>query len=1315
MKKTTLSLLLCCIAYLGVSQTIKPYLQAAKPNSIHINWKTDNGTNPRVEYGLTQNDLSTIIYGVTENLEPKDSDYSTPYHYHTVKLTDLFENTGYYYKVYSGDTDESEIEYFKTPPSLGDNSGTLRFIALGDHQIINYQGAPYMKFNELVQAAKSKAEELYGTPIADNFNLILNDGDQVDLGKLEHYEKIHFQKSSYLTPNLPIITAVGNHETYGSSYQNGGIQSYFDHFILDDEWTYGGINSGTERYYAYQLANVLFLVLDTEATTTTQKAWAESVIDYAIADSNVEWIISIGHRPYQAEQYSNDYSSWFGNDILPKLKTTDKFVLHIGGHHHLYARGQFEDHNAYHMISGGTAWPQYWGDSNNEDDREETQGSWSNFAYQLIEINNDTDEINVQSYTIGSLNTTKNNVLLDEMHYKRNINVPNQPNIINEFIEPVNLPITLNSSSYDSSTTEALNSTQFQISSTENFSILELDTFRHVDNFFGPEGSQTDETMNIGEGMEILNYNIPENFLNNGIYHARVRHRDENLGWSAWSEPISFEVVGSLDGEPGLSINQASYNLNEPIEVTFLNGPGGNLDWIGIYQNEIVPGESGSAAYQYTSGAANGIKTFNLDTSGIFYAGFFINDGYQEIADRVYFWVGAEPILSSNEIIYDQGDDVIISFTDHPNNESDWIGIYKAGIPIGENNEIMRLDVDTNLSQLTFSNLPSAYYYAIYHIQDTYLTAGESINFQVGTEIAVISTEKTTFSQGEPITIDFVDGPAIEKDYIGTIIDDGQTAGTDNLWSYKYFGGLANGTTTITGTDFLQGGPNQLPVVGSYYLAMYTNDSYTQVSNAIAITITDDPAIYMDEVIVNQNEPFTVNFVNAPGNNTDWIGLYLEGQTPTNVTSQSYEYIDGEINGSRSFTLSSEGEHFAGFFENDGYTELSERIAFTVRQTPILSTTETIFESDEDVIVNLEAGGLANVSDWIGIYLQDDEPNQSHLIQRIDVLATPEIYNFGMFSDGLYYATYHTEDTFQEVGERVNFQVGNQVATLTTSVNNFYINQPIAFTFANSTGDNEDFIAVFSEGSNPTVDPLSTFLNLNLQTDGTITLDGLTGAEGEENILPQTTGNYFAVIIDPTTGDEISNRTSFTINVGPTVSMDSDVIETGTNFLVNYANGPGNTTDWLGTYLVGQTPGGPTSTSWEYVDPDNLSSGVRTLDAINQPGDYFLAFFENDGYNEISERFYFEVVPTLSADDVILKDGDLKIYPNPTTGIAYVQLKGQTIENVQVFDQNGKDLDVKFQINNDNATLNLRSFSNGVYFVKVSFNGTSKTLKLALK
>lgn len=77
----------------------------------------------------------------------------------------------------------------------------------------------------LLQAAQRKILEEYGDPAA-SVNMIMNIGDQMDIATLEQYEQIHLYKSELLSPYLPIMTAVGNHDTYGDT----GMYRYNTHY-----------------------------------------------------------------------------------------------------------------------------------------------------------------------------------------------------------------------------------------------------------------------------------------------------------------------------------------------------------------------------------------------------------------------------------------------------------------------------------------------------------------------------------------------------------------------------------------------------------------------------------------------------------------------------------------------------------------------------------------------------------------------------------------------------------------------------------------------------------------------------------------------------------------------------------------------------------------------------------------------------------------------------------------------------------------------------------------------------------------------------
>jgi hypothetical protein len=813
--------LLCAFSSLLSAQTLSPYLQGVTPNSIWITWKTSSNTESVVQYGASPANLGTSVTGTTQIFS--DAGYPANYYYHSVQLTGLQANTKYHYRIKTG-AQESTVHSFRTLPLPGQPmtaGGHLRFLIMGDNQI---KAQP--RFDSLVVFAKRNCEQLYGPNINDSLSMILMVGDQVDVGTLDHYEFVHFAKNRYLSGELPIGTIIGNHETYGTLQ----LGAYENHFFYD-KIQYADVPSNSERYYAYQVGPVLIINLNTEATSGSaglaQYTWLQQVVNKANTDPSVQWIMSFGHRPYQAEQYVGDISTWIRNTAVPFLSTSPKFFMHTGAHHHLYARGQLKETPNYHIISGGTAWDQYWGMSN-ETDFDDVQKTLSNWPYQIVDFDLNKQSVDVKTYSVGSIYRWHENRLIDEFHRTLNQPAPATPSVTAP-ADTVQLPFVVNSSAFSSPAGELLNSTQFQIAASSNFVAPVVDKLRDYENYYGSAGAP-DTTKDQNLGVDIQQYTVPAGALPNGKHYVRVRHRDRNLEWSGWSAPDSFVVVNSVQGFPSIALDKTQYDLGETITVTYANGPGLATDWVGIYKKGQTPGQVSSTKYQYVNGG-NGVLTFTLTEPGEYFAAFFTNDTYTEIADRVTFYHGNIPFLTSDKTAYAEGEAVTISYANAPGLAKDWVGLYKVGMTPGVVGSVQWSYVSGAAGSRTFNNLPKGYYFAAYLLQDQYAEAGERIFFSVGDTIAQLVIDKSIYNLGEYIVATWTDGPGIPKDWLG-VYQAWKNPNIDALDQYTYFGGVPEGAITLKDT--------LVPTVpGNYFVVMFTNDSYNEVSNRCYFTMVE--------------------------------------------------------------------------------------------------------------------------------------------------------------------------------------------------------------------------------------------------------------------------------------------------------------------------------------------------------------------------------------------------------------------------------------------------------------------------------------------
>lgn len=826
--KSILLFALMLIFGISSAQELFPYLQAPSPTSIYVNWKTAGNAETIVEYGSSQNQLTLTKTGTNKILS--DTGYPANYYYHSVKIDGLAANTKYYYRIKTGSS-VSQIYSFRTLPLPGQAAtadGHLRFLVLGDNQM---KSVP--RFDSLVSAAKRQIAKKWGydKDPSDNIAMTVMVGDQVDVGTLDHYENVHFAKNKKLSGFLPIQTLVGNHETYGTL----GMQAYYDHYILDDV-TYKGISSGSEAYYARQVGNTLFIAFDTEHPSNDQIIWLNKILPLAEQDSTVEWIVSLGHRPYQAEQYVGDISTWIRNTVMPIMNTSSKHILHIGAHHHLYHRGQLKNFPTYQIISGGVAWDQYWGMAT-EQDFDDVQKTLSNWIYQIIDVDTVNHTFDVEAYSMGSAFEWKDNVLMDSFHHAKGKPAPQKPVILNNYTgQEMELPITIESSPYQSTSDELLNTTEFLISKTQDFSVIEKDIYRDYENLYGKLGSRTDESKDINENIDITKATIATGSLTNGVYYIKVRHRDRNLQWSSWSDVKSFKIINSTVLNTQIITDATEYEQNKPIKISFTDTPGNAKDWIGIYKKGQNPGSANpSQIWKYTNGQVSGSMTFTtgLPNKGQYYATLMVNDGYTEIGTRKPFYVGPPVSLATDQNTYPINGTVKLTYANAPALSKDWVGVYKVGTTPSSAVTSPKWSYVTSANgTYSFTGLSKGYYFAQYFLEDGYTAIGNKIFFQIGDDITQLMINKTIYNLNENIMATWTDSPGIVKDWLG-IYHKNDNPNTDPLTSYTYFNGVANGNIEIP--------DDKLPTEpGSYFIVMFTDDSYNEVSNRVEFEVVGE-------------------------------------------------------------------------------------------------------------------------------------------------------------------------------------------------------------------------------------------------------------------------------------------------------------------------------------------------------------------------------------------------------------------------------------------------------------------------------------------
>ena len=89
---------------------------------------------------------------------------------------------------------------------------------------------------------------------------------------------------------------LGNHDgrSADSATQSG---PYYDIFTLPKNAQAGGLASGTEAYYSYDVGNVHFICLDSDDTDRSTSGPMMAWLDEDLAATTQQWIIAYWHHP----------------------------------------------------------------------------------------------------------------------------------------------------------------------------------------------------------------------------------------------------------------------------------------------------------------------------------------------------------------------------------------------------------------------------------------------------------------------------------------------------------------------------------------------------------------------------------------------------------------------------------------------------------------------------------------------------------------------------------------------------------------------------------------------------------------------------------------------------------------------------------------------------------------------------------------------------------------------------------------------------------------------------------------------------------
>ncbi len=325
-----------------------PYLQKSTSNSIVIKWRTNTATSSRVIYGT---DLLAQTNTVLLNDNTTD---------HEVEITGLIPDTKYYYSIGNATnliaTGSDQFFYTHTPIGV---EREYNFWVLGDcGTASNDQRAVRDAFLQYNNGKRIDGILLLG----DNAYDFGTDGQYQDAIFNNMYENIISNTVMWATP--------GNHDYYSGADAATQSGPYYDIFTLPKNGELGGIPSGTEAYYSFNIGNIHFISLDSYDSPRDSNGAMVQWLKQDLQQNQQEWTIAFWHHaPYTKGSHNSDNPFPYIDFELPEMREQILPILEragvdliLCGHSHSYERsyllnGHYGNSNTLqssHMLDAGS-------------------------------------------------------------------------------------------------------------------------------------------------------------------------------------------------------------------------------------------------------------------------------------------------------------------------------------------------------------------------------------------------------------------------------------------------------------------------------------------------------------------------------------------------------------------------------------------------------------------------------------------------------------------------------------------------------------------------------------------------------------------------------------------------------------------------------------------------------------------------------------------------------------------------------------------------------------------------------------------------
>ncbi|OQP46251.1 metallophosphoesterase [Niastella yeongjuensis] len=337
-----------------------PYLQVASSTSIVIRWRTDALQRSVVNYSPDEKELKGLAEDPALTFE------------HKVTITGLSPRTKYYYAIGGGPGDtlqKGSDNYFVTLPPPG-AEGSYRIGVFGDcgNNSVNQRSVR----DQVIKYLADKPMDAW---------ILLGDNAYTSGQDPEFQEKFFNIYKDNLLKKYPLFPAPGNHD-YNDFYQYKATAqathdiAYYQNFSMPTKGECGGVASGTQAFYSFDIGNVHFLSIDSYGkedketrlydTLGAQVQWIKKDLE-AFHNTKRGWVVAYWHHPpYTMGSHNSDHETELVKIRENFIRILERYGvdLIVCGHSHLYERSRLMNGHygmeatfnaAEHNLSSSTA------------------------------------------------------------------------------------------------------------------------------------------------------------------------------------------------------------------------------------------------------------------------------------------------------------------------------------------------------------------------------------------------------------------------------------------------------------------------------------------------------------------------------------------------------------------------------------------------------------------------------------------------------------------------------------------------------------------------------------------------------------------------------------------------------------------------------------------------------------------------------------------------------------------------------------------------------------------------------------------------